>query len=76
MSQNLRNPTLESLLEILDTTEHCLKFIFEKIAGKTPAILLQYEPLADLLQKLNQTIKNTFFRGHLSVTASVYQAGA
>ena len=35
--------------------------IFTKVVGKKPAILLKYEPLADVLQTLSLDNKNTCF---------------
>ena len=52
----------------------CNGLIFAKVAGKKPAILLNYES-TDVLQGLNLDDKNTFFPQQLLVTASVYQAG-
>ena len=49
--------------------------IFANVAGKKPAILLKYEPFADILKTLNLDNKNTCFPEQPLVTASVYQRG-
>ena len=40
--------------------------IFAKVAGKKPEILLQYEPITNVLQRINLDNKNFFSRAALS----------
>ena len=47
--------------------------IFEKVAGKKPAILLKYERFTDVLQRLKLDNKKTFLSEQLLLTVSVYQ---
>ena len=47
--------------------------IFEKVAGKKPAILLKYERFTDVLQRLKLDNKKTFLPEQLLLTVSVYE---